>query len=318
MKLLGTLVLGAMTIAPMMSLPPSAQAAPLRDKWENRDYRTLSGVVVDDVKGRDFVIRTNNGDRVRVRLDEREPRRLSAGDEVRVSGHYDRSDRDTFHADRVEIVDNRNRYNSQSFTGRVTDVDSDRRFDIKVNDKEYNVYTRDRLPRQLNRGDYVRVYGDRVGDNGIRNATVALLDNNDGDYKSFTGQVTDVDSRQKFDIVANGKKYNVYTRNDVPRHLNRGDYVKVYGVRTGDNGIRNATVTILDSNSESVTWIGRVTDVDSNSRFDFEANGNSYDVFTRNSLPSRLNRGDYVRVSGRRDGKNNIVDASVVVLVNRH
>jgi membrane protein implicated in regulation of membrane protease activity len=252
-KIFGALALGALTLAPLASVSMPASAAPFGNARNDRDYRTLTGVVVNDVRGRDFVIRANSGERINVRSDEREPRRLSEGDEVRISGYFLRNRRDTFFATDVQILSNQrgnNRNGYTTYTGRVTDVDSNQNFDIEVNGTTYNVYAKERLPRRLNRGDYVRVYGVRSGDNDIRNATVAILDNRNNDegsnsYRTYIGRVTNVDSDQRFDLNVNGTIYNVYSTTRLPRRLNRGDNVRVYGVRSGDNDIRNASVSFV-------------------------------------------------------------------------
>ena len=70
-----------------------------------------------------------------------------------------------------------NSYGNQSFTGRVTSVKSRDEFDIRIGNTTYNVYTDSRLTRPLRVGDTVRVYGQRVGKNDIRNASASLLSN---------------------------------------------------------------------------------------------------------------------------------------------
>lgn len=257
-KLFGTVAAGAMVALPLASTLAPAEAAPLvlaQNGRNNRDIRTLEGVVTIDRQGRDFTLRLNNGQRVTVRSNEREPRRLSTGDRVRVVGSYRRNRPSIFRADTVVILTNQNNNNSRSFTGRVSKVDSDQRFDLIVGNTTYNVITSSRLPRRLSTNDRVRVYGRRTGDNDISGATVVILtnrndndnddnDNDDNDYRTFTGRVTDVESSQRFDIVVDGKTYNVTTSSRTPSYLDEDDTVRVYGRRTGDNDIVNATVTI--------------------------------------------------------------------------
>jgi hypothetical protein len=64
----------------------------------------------------------------------------------------------------------------RTFTGTVTKV-SNNRFDIRVGNTTYNVASSSRLPRNLDRGDIVRVYGQRFGQNDIRNASVSMINN---------------------------------------------------------------------------------------------------------------------------------------------
>jgi hypothetical protein len=68
-------------------------------------------------------------------------------------------------------------YGAQSFTGVVTNVRSDQSFDVRIGGGTYNVYLNNVLPRQLNVGDQVRVYGVRYGSNDIRNASVTIIRN---------------------------------------------------------------------------------------------------------------------------------------------
>jgi hypothetical protein len=63
-------------------------------------------------------------------------------------------------------------------------------------------------------------------------------------YESFTGTVTRTDGRNKFDLRVGGRTYNVYP-NSSNRRIDRGDVVRVYGQRTGNNDIRNASVSII-------------------------------------------------------------------------
>ena len=73
--------------------------------------------------------------------------------------------------------DGGNNYGNQSFTGRVTKVKSADEFDLRIGSTTYNVYTDSRAPRGLRVGDTVRVYGQRIGKNDIRNASASLLSN---------------------------------------------------------------------------------------------------------------------------------------------
>jgi hypothetical protein len=64
-------------------------------------------------------------------------------------------------------------------------------------------------------------------------------------YNTFVGTVTNVKSNQSFEIRVNGHDYDVYSNSHLPRGLNRGDTVRVYGVRSGNNDIRNAGVALI-------------------------------------------------------------------------
>ena len=286
----------------------------------NSNVHTVEGIVVNDSAGREFNLRRTNGQRIRVVVNGREPKRLSVGDRVRVTGSFRRNDADVFRADTVQILDNQNSNTSRTFNGRVTDVESDQRFNMVSDGKTYNVTASSRLPRRLEEGDTVRVYGRRSGDNDIVNATVVVTrntgnnnnnNNNNNNRDTFIGRVTDVQSNQRFDILVNGTTYNVTTSSRLPRDLDKGDNVRVVGRRTGDNDIVNATVTGIQGNNTEGTFIGRVTEIRSSQRFDVLVNGKTYNVTTTSRLPRDLNKGDNVRIYGRRTGDNDIVEARV-------
>lgn len=143
----------------------------------------------------------------------------------------------------------RGRQRYERFNGRVTKIDSDRRFDIRVGSQTYNVNLSSRLPRRLSKGDEVRVTGQRYGDNDINNARVESVRNNSGNhgnrYETFTGTVTKIEHSRRFDLRANGRIYNVNTANGIIRNLRVGNVVRVYGLRFGDNDINNANVKVV-------------------------------------------------------------------------
>lgn len=261
-KLFGVVAAAAFVSVPMVSVIAPTEAAPRirdtdRDRSDrdrndrDRDNRTLEGVVTVDRAGRNFTLRQNNGERIQVRSDDREPQRLSTGDRVRVTGYFRRNQRNLFIAESIQILTNQNDANSRTFTGRVTSIKSNEDFDVLIDGKTYNVTTRSRLPRRLNRGDIVRIFGRRSGSNDIKNATVVIIDNNNGNnngnFGTFEGRVSDVDSNSRFNLVVNGVTFDVTTSSSLPRRLNRGDRVRVYGRRVGGNDITNASVVILNN-----------------------------------------------------------------------
>ena len=70
--------------------------------------------------------------------------------------------------------------------------------------------------------------------------------NNYGSYRTFEGIVTRVNyGGNELDVRINGNTYNVYASTRLPGRLNRGDLVRVYGQRYGNNDIRNSSVRIL-------------------------------------------------------------------------
>jgi hypothetical protein len=65
-------------------------------------------------------------------------------------------------------------------------------------------------------------------------------------YRNFTGVVTRVYyGEDKIDVRIDGRIFNVYLSSRLPYRLNRGDVVRVYGRRYGNNDIRNSSVRVL-------------------------------------------------------------------------
>lgn len=65
------------------------------------------------------------------------------------------------------------------------------------------------------------------------------------------------------------------------------------------------------------SFTGVVTRDRGNNLFDVRIGGTTYNVYTVNRLPRRLDNGDVVRISGRRVGTNDIRDARVDIIRNR-
>src|SRR5687767_7659173 len=84
----GTLaVVGVSTVAPLLTLPNPVEADPVRYAQVWNQNTTLTGVVTQDLLGREFRMRTSNGADVRVIFAAgQEPRALSVGDRIRISG----------------------------------------------------------------------------------------------------------------------------------------------------------------------------------------------------------------------------------------
>lgn len=145
-----------------------------------------------------------------------------------------------------------NNRNNATYTGIVTNVRTGNSFDVRANDRIYNVYTSSSVPRGLSQGDRVRIYGRPYGDNDIRSASVSILDNqrdnddrddNANGYRSYSGIVSNVRSNREFDIRVGSTTYNVYAASSTPR-LSNNDTVRVYGQRVGNNDLRNANATV--------------------------------------------------------------------------
>ena len=253
-----------------------------RDRNNNRSNATFVGTVSDLRNRNSFDLRAN-GRTYNVYVSSL-PRGLREGDEVRVYGRpY--GDNDIRNANVVILNnardrDNRNDYNNgrydpnrkrdgrddyrrddyRTYSGEVTRIRNDREFDVRVGGTTYNVYASSGT-RGLDEGDIVRVYGQRYGDNDIRNANVTITSNrggnrggfgdifnrgdrnDNGPYRTYSGEVTQVRNDREFDIRVGNTTYNVYASSGT-RGLSRGDIVRVYGQRYGENDIRNANATI--------------------------------------------------------------------------
>jgi flagellar biosynthesis GTPase FlhF len=72
--------------------------------YQKRDFKTIEGVVTNDLAGNAFILRKDNGTNQRVQLRFGEPRRLSRGDRVRLYGF---AEGDIFRAQNVTITKNR-------------------------------------------------------------------------------------------------------------------------------------------------------------------------------------------------------------------
>jgi len=140
---------------------------------DRNDTRTLTGVVTKDFSGDNFEMRADNiGNGRTIRVDARgdEPRRLSRGDTVTVTGRFSNNDRDRFVAESVRILDNRGnngRNDRDNITreGVVTEDMSGDRFRMRLdNGRSVVVQERRGESQRLSRGDRVTVVG-RFSDN---------------------------------------------------------------------------------------------------------------------------------------------------------
>ena len=154
-----------------------------RNPRNNRNSANFSGTVTNVRSGNSFDL-SANGRTYNVYTSSDLPRGLSRGDEVRVYGRpYGTND---IRNATVRVTDNNrndprrddnndgNRY--QTFSGVVTNLRNNREFDIRVGGTTYNVYANNEV-RNLSNNDQVRIYGQRVGSNDIRNASVSIIRN---------------------------------------------------------------------------------------------------------------------------------------------
>lgn len=234
-KLAGAAVVGAFAVVPFFGAATTAEAQPPtwgygerdgryndgrdrdRDHYDRRDRddRTLEGIVTNDRAGREFVLRLDNGQRIRVRSDEREPRRLSEGDRVRVRGEFDRTS-------------DRNRSNGRYNDGRYNDG--------RHNNGRYNdnvIFRADDVQIIRNRSGNDHRYGNGYG-NGYGGG---YYGGGNGSQINFSGTVLEASERNRTLRVRgdNGREYNlrVEDRDDLD-NLRRGERVRVRGqVRNG-------------------------------------------------------------------------------------
>lgn len=281
-------------------------------------------------------------------------RDLRVGDSIDIDGQMDRgvnirnarisvtrrnsnNDRDRYNG--RDRNDNRDRYNDNrrdfnTYIGEVTEVKSDREFGVRIDGRSYDVYA-DNSSRRVNRGDIVKITGQRVGTNDIREARVTVTRSNDNRYgndrsgndnygtaRSYDGVVTRVKNSREFEVRVDGRTYQVTSESEL-RNLNRGDEVRIYGRSYGNNEIRNANVRITresygnsNDNGKRVTLNGVVTRVRSSREFDMIVDRQTYNVQTT-STTRNLGRGDEVRVYGQLFNGNDVRSASATITRNR-
>lgn len=136
------------------------------------------------------------------------------------------------------------------YFGEVTYVRNHRDFEVRSDNRTYRVYSIQSV-RDLNRGDRVRISGERANNNYIRNARIDILRGDNQNYRdndgvSYVGTVASVRTNRDFDVWVDGFVYNIYTQNPV-RELRTGDKVRVNGQRFGSNDIRDASARIVRS-----------------------------------------------------------------------
>lgn len=287
--------------------------------------------------------------------------------------------------------DNRDDYRNNrddSFTGVVTNVRGDNRFDARANNQIYNVTTDDSLPRALSVGDTVRVSGQFYGDSDVRRANVSAIndgdsnrydnrndnrdgnrydDRNDSSPRNYRGTVEILLPGNEFNARIDGRIYKIYSLEST-RDLRLGDPITIYGQMDRGANIRSARVTVenyrnngqrdnnyrddkyrdnkdhdndyrdnkdrddkyrdnnyrndngrpggYDGQRDFDTYFGEVTDVRNSREFDIDMDGRTYNVYADKST-KHLNRGDIVRVYGKRVGTNDIREAKVNITRNR-
>jgi len=314
------------------------------DVWTGRNVEgrrvTATGVVTRDLPAENaFDIRTDSGLPVRVRTRSNEPRRLSVGDRVEVSGFAERG---FLRADNVRLLDDRNNprdTNQRTVTGTVTRTTANPDdFEVRF-DSGRTALVRARRAREqqgtlsrVSRGDRVVLDGrfSSTGTEFIANRIRITRDRDtngdvEGSRVSFPATVISVDSATRLQVRGdNGRTYIVDTRSVVSSNVDPGDRVRVVGVvrsgvvraervdltdrvgRGSTNGQRRIdfAATVIEGGS---LWGGNMLNV----RGD---NGRTYSVSVPRNSQSNFRRGDRVRVVGLQLENNRIQATSVTRL----
>lgn len=178
-KVIRAALASAFVITPIMMSTPAVLAVPTPAYHKNdhgqKHPETFTGSVIKFYSNQQFDIRAGRKT-YSVKTAISLPYSLAKGDIVRVSGQRSGNVINKAHVEILRKTSRKNGYQDESFTGIITKINSDRRFDIRINGNIFHVNTADRLPRDLKRGDKVRITGRRLG-NDINNTRVAKLSN---------------------------------------------------------------------------------------------------------------------------------------------
>lgn len=178
-KTLGALaMLGAVVGVPMVQVENAQSQTPSYGRVRPARNFIIEGVVrrdLDDLGGNGrFRLRVSNGRMVEVLTRRAEPLRLSRGDYVVASGHFDGN---VFIANSVRITSNSASVKETARRGVVTRNFYGRQFQLRADDGNlYLVQTQNAKPVRLSRGDRVQVWGRNDGE--VFNArSVTILQN---------------------------------------------------------------------------------------------------------------------------------------------
>ncbi|HVF09839.1 MAG TPA: hypothetical protein VNA16_03505, partial [Abditibacteriaceae bacterium] len=216
-------VLGTVAVAPLLSTPYTAQA-----QTRNARQQTVRATVLKDLAGqKDFSARLDGGRVVEVVTRQAEPPRLSQGDRVELTGHYDGN---LFIARTVRILHDAGpgsvgvNSNNIALRGTVAaDLAGNKNFTLRLdNGRVVEVVTLQKEPAGLSQGDRVELTGYYDGNLFIAR-TVRILQqaktgrasgrnrgNPNHPWADFTGTVLSVQSAYQLQVRANnGVKYEV-------------------------------------------------------------------------------------------------------------
>lgn len=229
----------------------------------------------------------------------------------------------------------------RAYTGEVLAINSDREFQARVDGRTYKIYATSAtrglrvgqtvsIRGQMFRGRDIRNASVSVLDNRNDNRSDYWRDRDGRDYydpngkrrdiergqdkkdrrdevRVLDGVVTRVRNDREFEMRADSTTYKVRTK-AATRRLTEGDWVRVSSRKARGNELRDADVTITrnrgdrDNNGYNPdrTYRGDVTSVRNDREFDVRIDGRTYRVYSASRVRD-LNRGDEVRVTGRRD-----------------
>jgi len=332
--------LGAVTVAPLLGAPHAVEAAPaVRYAQAPRQIVSVSGVVTQDLAGREFRMRASNGREFRVIIDRgHEPQALSRNDRVTVRGYFTSG---LFIANSLSITRNQpaggyrpGSTQSGSVSGVVTQDLAGREFRMRANDgREFRVVIdRGREPQALTRNDRVTVNGYFTSGLFIAHSLTITRNqpawgNRPGWSKqsSVSGIVTQDLAGREFRMRANdGREFRVIIdRGHEPRALSRNDRVTVRGYFSSGLFIAHSlTITqnrpVWGQGSHygqgRVDLTGTVITKTSSTRYGIHAtNGVNYAIQARRSPATTVGIGDVIRVIGWHSGSTITADRILMV-----
>jgi len=276
----GTLTaLSTVILAPLTSAPHTAQAAS-GDRYAQagRRMETMSGIVTQDLKGREFRMRNNAGREFRVIIDAgREPRALSRNDRVSVKGYFSSG---LFIANSLTMVNNNGGMSGSvvrssqatSVSGTVMTDLRGREFRMRSDaGREFRVIIdAGREPRALSHGDRVQVRGHFHSGLFIANSLSMtrnmgrpgfVAPRGAGGYPGarsasvdFSGRVVSKSSSRNYVVRGmNGATYTVQSSRSPERTVVVGDTIRVYGRGSG-RSVQADRILLVSHNGGSGAW----------------------------------------------------------------
>lgn len=288
----GALVLPLIGGATFLSAGPAAHADSSSDRRRDDDgpARRVSGVVTS-VTDRRFEVRTDQNQTVVVRNRDAQPRGLSVGDRVDVSGQtVVFNGQSILVADSVRITSQGGSGhggnwggNGQSieFSGSIVEFQTNNRMAVRRDgdNQTYVVTSRSDLRRTYNAGDRVKVSGTLSGRDTVSSNNIDRLaggpnggwNGNGGghnggssgnDYSKgrvdFRGTLSRVRSGRQIEVRGNDNETYVVNLDDsIDPGLNVGDRVRITGRDSGNSTINSGQVSRSGRGNEGNGSVGR-------------------------------------------------------------